>query len=107
METRDDRGRGIYHGIILVARNECGPDNGVRGRDASRTSIRHNCNGDRRTTPEAVFPRLLSNVVFYPIVDRDLPLRDRPNMPWSEWGVSRHLPVYRTATLLRSEILDG
>jgi len=57
--------------------------------------------------PEAVFPRLLSNVVFHTIVDCDLPLRDRPNMPWSEWGVSRHLPVYRTARLLRSKILDG
>jgi hypothetical protein len=42
---------------------------------------------------KAVFSGLLSNVVFYMIVDRDLPLRDGPNIPWSEWGVSCHLPA--------------
>jgi hypothetical protein len=39
---------------------------------------------------KAVFSGLLSNVVFYMIVDCDLSLRDRPNVPWSEWGVSCH-----------------
>jgi hypothetical protein len=53
--------------------------------------------------PKAVCPRLLSSVVFQMIVDCDLPLRDRPNVPWSKWGVSRHL----RATPLPSEILDG
>jgi hypothetical protein len=37
--------------LICVADGECGPDNGVRGRGASRRSIRHSCNVDRQTTP--------------------------------------------------------
>jgi NAD(P)-dependent dehydrogenase (short-subunit alcohol dehydrogenase family) len=27
------------------------------------------------------------------IVDCELPLRDRPNVPWGEWSVSCHLPA--------------
>ena len=57
--------------------------------------------------PEAVFPRLLSNVVFCMVVDCDLPLRDRLNVPWSERCVSRHLPPIPRVTPLPSEILDG
>jgi hypothetical protein len=59
--------------------------------------------------PKAVFSGLLclSNVVFYTIVDCDLPLRDRPNVPCSEWGASCLSPLYRAATRLPSEILDG
>jgi hypothetical protein len=40
---------------------------------------------------KAVFSRLLSNVVFYMIVNRDLPLRNRPNVLWGERSVSCHL----------------
>jgi len=56
---------------------------------------------------EAVFPRFLSNVVFCMVVDCDLPLRNRPNVPWSERGVSRHFPPIPRVTPLPSEILDG
>jgi hypothetical protein len=47
---------GSYRETTRAARNECGPDNGVRGRDASHTGIRHNCDVDRRTTPESRSP---------------------------------------------------
>jgi hypothetical protein len=56
-----------------------GPDNWVRGRDTRRTDIR--CDADRRTHPKVVLAGLLSDLAFYIIVDRDLTLRDRPNVP--------------------------
>jgi hypothetical protein len=97
----------ITTGAVSGSANERGPDNGVRDRGANRTSIRHTCDVDRRTTPGSRFPPTsVQRGVLHGCGLRSSP-SGSSKCPWSEWGVSRHLPVYRTATLLRSEFLDG
>jgi hypothetical protein len=59
------------------------------------------------THTKAAFSRLLPNVMFYMIVDRDLPLRDGPNIPLGEGAYLVICALYRVATRLPSEILDG
>jgi hypothetical protein len=57
--------------------------------------------------PEAVFPRLLSNVVFRMVVDCDLPFGIVQICLGASGAYLVICPVYRTATMLRSEFLDG
>ena len=108
MEPRDDRRPGIYHGthsrgFEMSADLIMGPEVGTPAARAFDIIVMRIVEPDS----EAVFPRFLSNVVFCMVMDCDLPVRDRPNVPWSEWAVSRHLPPIPRATPPLSEILDG
>jgi hypothetical protein len=107
MEPRDDRGpastRNSFAWLVMSADLIMGSEVWAPAPQAFDIIVM----GIVEPHSEALSPRFLSNVVFCMVVDCDLPLRDRPNIPWSERCVSRHLPPIPRATLLPSEILDG
>jgi hypothetical protein len=101
--TARSLGPSIYHGTLL---SECGPDRGSEVRTLAARAFDAVVMRIVGPHAEAVHPRPLSRV-FWVVVDRDLALRNRPNVPGSEWSVSCLSPLYRAATRLPSEILDG